>query len=643
MPLSAGTRLGPYEILAALGAGGMGEVYRAKDTKLKRDVALKVLPEAFARDPERMARFQREAEVLASLNHPNIAAIYGVEERALVMELVEGVEPKGPLSFEEAWKLASQIAAALEYAHDKGIVHRDLKPANIKVTPEGAVKLLDFGLAKAFTNQREAQASSENSPTLTIEATQMGVILGTAAYMAPEQAKGKSVDKRADIWSFGVVLHELLTGERLFHGEDVSDTLAQVLMKQLDWGAVPAKAQRLLKSCLEKDPRQRLRDIGDAWRQIEDGSAAARPVEDNRKKSGWLWPAITAVSLAVAVGTLAWTYFRPSLPPQAMRFEIHASPGSKLPLGTPAISPDGRTLAYMVTGPDGITRIHVRPLDSLESRPLPSTEGAIHPFWSPDGRSIGFAADGKIKRIDLAGGRARELADTSSPWHGAWNRDGVILFLTPGYLVPRRIPADGGPTTPVAKVDEKRGERGVVFPHFLSDGKRFLVSVVHGDHRSIELAALGSFERKTVLEEAASAPILAPTPSGKSYLLYLREPDLVAQRFDEASGTMQGNAMVLVDNIGRVASPAYMPTVGVSPSGTLAYQTAGEVETGRLAWFDRTGKVLSELPSAAAGDGPVLSPDGRLAAVQKFSAAGGRDIWLTDLGRGASTRLRLKR
>src|ERR1700686_4025796 len=290
--MTPGTRLGACEILAPLGAGGMGEVYRARDTKLKRDVALKVLTGAFAFDPYRMARFQREAEVLASLNHPNIAAIYGVEDRALVMELVEGHSPKGPLPFEDAWQIASQIAAALEYAHERGIVHRDLKPANIMITSEGVVKLLDFGLAKAFSNQKEPSASPENSPTLTLGATEVGVILGTAAYMAPEQARGKVVDKRADIWSFGVVLYELLTGERLFTGEDAAETLAAVIHKQPDLAKVPEKARRLLENCLQKDPRQRLRDIGDAKRLLggESSGEPAVATTPSRFRFGWLWP-----------------------------------------------------------------------------------------------------------------------------------------------------------------------------------------------------------------------------------------------------------------------------------------------------------------------------------------------------------------
>src|SRR5215467_103694 len=293
--LEPGQHIGPYQIVSFLAAGGMGEVYRARDTKLKRDVALKALPEAFARDPGRMMRFQREAEVLASLNHPNIAHIYGVEDRALVMELVEGASPKGPMPFEEAWHIASQIAAALEYAHDKGIVHRDLKPANVKITPDGVVKLLDFGLAKAFAGQGEAPADLENSPTITLGGTEVGVILGTAAYMSPEQARGKPVDKRADIWAFGVVLYELLTGERLFKGEDASETLAQVLTKQPDFARVPVKARRLLCECLEKDSKTRLRDIGDARRLLEE------PLTESPVQRKLPWVASVLMTVAAIV------------------------------------------------------------------------------------------------------------------------------------------------------------------------------------------------------------------------------------------------------------------------------------------------------------------------------------------------------
>src|ERR1700674_1050696 len=315
MSLVAGDKLGPYEILAPIGKGGMGEVYRARDTKLKRQVALKVLPDAFARDPERMARFQREAEVLASLKHPNIAAIYGVEERALVMELVEGNSPKGPLPFDEAWKIAAQIVAALEYAHERGIIHRDLKPANIIITPEGVVKLLDFGLAKAFSNQREPSASPENSPTLTLGATDVGVILGTAAYMAPEQARGKPVDKRVDIWSFGVVLNELLTGEQLFSGEDAAETLAAVIHKQPDFAEVPREARRLLEECCQKDPKQRLRDIGDAKRLLEEQppTPPTHPTPAPRHRS-WL-PWCIAAFLLLALMPANILHFRET-PPQ---------------------------------------------------------------------------------------------------------------------------------------------------------------------------------------------------------------------------------------------------------------------------------------------------------------------------------------
>src|SRR5215469_11888470 len=426
--LEPGQYVGPYQVTSFLAAGGMGEVYRARDTKLKRDVALKVLPDAFARDPGRLARFQREAEVLASLNHPNIAHIYGVEERALVMEFVEGESPKGPAPFEDAWKIVLQIADALEYAHDRGVIHRDLKPANVKVTLDGVVKLLDFGLAKAFSETPEAASwDPGNSPTITLGATVAGTVMGTAAYMSPEQAKGNRVDKRADIWSWGVFLYELLTGERLFKGDEAADTLAQVLTKEPDWDRAPVQVQRLLQRCLEKDPKKRLRDIGEA-RYLLDNSVTA-------PKRSWL--AWTTALLAVAAVGFAALWFRPAPLPQAMRFEIHAPPDSTLPVGTPAISPDGRTIAFTVNDPDGKRRIHLRPIDRIETRALPGTEGAVHPFWSPDGRSLAFGAGGRpfhLRRIDVAGGAARDLGETPTPYQGAWSQNGEILFLFGGGM-----------------------------------------------------------------------------------------------------------------------------------------------------------------------------------------------------------------
>jgi serine/threonine-protein kinase len=399
MAVAAGAKLGPYEILAPIGAGGMGEVYRARDTKLKRDVELKVLPATFAREPDRMARFHREAEVLASLNHPNIAQIYGVEDRALAMELVEGESPKGPMPFDEAWHIASQIAAALEYAHDKGIVHRDLKPANVRVTPEGVVKLLDFGLAKAFAGQGEAPSDPENSPTITCGATEVGVILGTAAYMSPEQARGKPVDKRADIWAFGVVLYELLTGERMFKGEDASEILAQVLAKPPDFARVPAKAQRLLRLCLEKDPKLRLRDIGDAKQLLEEPPQSESPT---RRKLPW---AVVAGALGMALivlGALLWRATRPIDRP-LVRLDVDL--GREVSLGSYAgadaiISPGGTRLVYVSNN-----RLFTRRLDQAQAAELPGTEGAYAPFFSPDGHWIAFFVGGNLKKIPAASRR----------------------------------------------------------------------------------------------------------------------------------------------------------------------------------------------------------------------------------------------
>ncbi len=454
MALTAGTRLGPYEIVAMLGAGGMGEVYRARDTKLGRDVALKLLPEAFAADPDRLARFEREAKTLAALNHPNIATIYGFEDRALVMELVEGQtldeqirsrsETRASTGELLEWTVhvARQIAEGLEAAHELGIIHRDLKPANVKVRGDGAVKILDFGLAKAMSpDVLGAVQDPQNSPTITAHGTLIGMILGTAAYMSPEQAKGKPVDKRADIWAFGVVLYEMLTGRRAFDGEDVSTTLAAVLMKDPEWGSLPPDTppalRTLIRRCLERDPRVRLRDIGearvllsqtDAWRTQP--AATAPVVSASRRRV--LWTAIAAIVVgAAAIGSWASRTWQPA-PPEPARVRMTVSGEQTAPAAATglSLSPDGRHLAFIALHPtSGLNVLWVHTLGDQKARPLPGTEGAAGAFWSPDSRQLGFAAGGHLRSVDLGGGLPRAICEVAGTFGGAtWHPDGTILF-----------------------------------------------------------------------------------------------------------------------------------------------------------------------------------------------------------------------
>ena len=659
MPLTPGTRLGPYKITAQIGVGGMGEVYRATDTQLKRAVAIKVLPDAVSSDPERLARFQREAEVLASLNHPNIAQIYGLERSsgqaiALVMELVEGptlAERIGasPMPVDEAFAIARQIAESLEAAHEQGIVHRDLKPANVKVREDGTVKVLDFGLAKALEPASAPRSISPSSmtisPTITTPAmTQVGFILGSAAYMSPEQARGRAVDRRADIWAFGCVLFEMLTGKRAFEADDVSLTLARVLERDVDLTALPAsvptRVRHAIGMCLRKDMRQRLHAMGDVRLALdgafETTTAAPSPVVHRRPV--WLRALPTAAVAAVAAAIVGFLWLRPEPLPQVMRFQVLAPQGSALPLGTPAISPDGRMLAYTVTDAGGVTRIHVRPIDRVETRVLPNTEGALHPFWSPDGRSLAFATSPSnlVKRVDVEAGSPRTIAPVGGPWHGTWGQQGKVLVTTANGV--SSISADGGELVPTAAPDKTQGEFSVGFPEFLSDGRRFLVRTDSELGGSIRLASLDSPERSLVADKVDSAPLVARTPRGKSYLLFLRSPDLMAQEFDEPSGTLRGTPTVLVADIGQVANPPVRPTVGVSPSGILAYQTGGVGQSSQLIWVDRAGVEVSRLAPAASVQDPRLSPDGEHVAGVRFDI-GAVSLWSTDLRRGASTRL----
>jgi serine/threonine protein kinase len=625
-----------YRITAKLGEGGMGEVYRATDTKLKRDVALKLLPEAFARDPARMARFQREAEVLASLNHPNIAAIYGVEEHALVMELAEGESPKGPVLFDDAWRIATQIADALEYAHEKGVIHRDLKPANVKVTPEGVVKLLDFGLAKAFSEVAPASAGdpqAEACATLTMGATEAGVILGTAAYMAPEQARGRSVDKRADIWAFGVVLYELLTGERLFQGDDAAGTLAQVLTKEPDLERVPPQVRKLLRRCLEKDPKQRLRDIGDARSLLEEGGTeirrpATRSPAPHRAAMG---------ALVLALAALSFLHFRETppearavttaiLPPDSATFDFATNPN------LPAISPDGRRLVFGARSADGKTQLWIRPLNSRTAQPLAGTESARFPFWSPDSKSIGFFSGGKLKTIDVAGGPPLTIADAPIGHGGSWSPEGVIVF-SPNETGPlQRVPASGGTAGPATTLDAA-ANRSHRFPWFLPDGRHFLFEDFQPSNNevSIQVASLDSKEAKMAARTSSNA-IYA---DGR--LLFLRGNTLMAQPFDAKRLATTGDAVPMAEQVASVGVDA-VGLFSATSTGLLAYQAGAGAGGRSLTWFDRSGKPEGTLGDA--GDFRTLefSPDRKSLAASVADASGNRDLWIYDVARGLRTR-----
>lgn len=484
MPLSLGTRLGAYEVLAPIGAGGMGEVYLARDTRLDRDVAIKVLPAAVAQDGERLLRFEREAKILASLNHPNIAQVYGVEEsgetRALVMELVAGSTLAVPQPIATALDYGRQIAEALEAAHEKGITHRDLKPANIMIRPDGVVKILDFGLATVPV--REAGSDPANSPTSTMTATQAGMIMGTASYMSPEQAAGKAVDKRSDIWSFGVVLWEMLTGAKLFEGETLSHTLADVLRAPIDLGKLPESTpppvRRLIARCLERDVKQRLRDIGEARILLNQPFAPAPETPAAAPSRSWLAWGAAAVLFAIA-SALAFAHFRET-PAEAPLIRTYIPPpdrgffnftGGLSATGPVALSSDGHRMTFSAKSVEGRSQLWVRAMDALTAHPLAGTEEAIHPFWSPDSRFIGFFAGGKLKKIDTFGGPPVTLCDAPSGRGGSWNEAGVIVFAPNGIAAGlQRVSASGGVP---AKLDLDVAGR---WPWFLPGGRNFLYS-----------------------------------------------------------------------------------------------------------------------------------------------------------------------
>jgi eukaryotic-like serine/threonine-protein kinase len=645
MAIIVGTRFGFYEITALLGKGGMGEVYRAHDTKLKRDVAIKILPDEFSRDPERLSRFQREAEVLASLNHPNIGSIYDLQKAGdsqfLVLELVEGETlaqrtERGPLPVAEVLTIALRMCEALEAAHEKGVIHRDLKPANVKVTPEGNVKVLDFGLAKAIEIPA-LQTTLSNSPTLGLTGTNPGVILGTTAYMSPEQAKGKSVDKRADIWAFGVIVYEMLTGQRPFSGETAAETLAAIMMKEPDWTALPAHTPAhlsdLIRRCLVKELRNRGRDIGDVRIAMESAAKDFAPGQHDKaiatgRRERIAWSA-AAVFMLVALLLGAWTLRpAPSSGDQEMRVEIN-TPASALPLQF-ALSPDGGRLAF-VAFDNGVQRLWVRSLNAEAAQSLPGTDGASLPFWSPDSRSLGFFATGKLKRIEIDGGAPQILADAAAGRGGTWNRDGVILFSPSAGTTLSRIAETGG--VPKASTQLEQGQVSQHrFPQFLQDGKHFIFDVRSTPDRSGTY--LGSLDNNDI-KRLIAADGAAWLPPG--WLLYLQQGTLRAQRLDLTAGALIGNPTTIANSVGYDTG-YFNGGFAVSPSGIIAYRASAGTRT-QLMWFDRMGKMLGTVgePDVESLGYPELSPDGRRVAVDRI-VQGNQDVWLIDLIRGGAQR-----
>jgi Tol biopolymer transport system component len=672
-----------YRIGRKLGQGGMGEVYQATDTKLGREVAVKRINAEVGQDASRLARFLREAQVLASLNHPNIAAIYGVEDGALIMELVEGPTlaeriAKGPVSIEEALPIARQIAEALEAAHEQGIVHRDLKPANIKVRSDGTVKVLDFGLAKLTDSgppkggphisagapdsptlegaQTDAGATISRpdpvlSPTMTSPAlvSSAGMILGTAAYMSPEQARGKGVDKRADIWAFGVVLYEMLTGATLFTGETVTDVLASVVRQDPDLSRVPAHVRPLLRRCLEKDPRRRLRDIGDAMPLLETAAEARMQAAPAIRWPVWTASAIAAL-FSAAFAAVSFVHFRESPPVRdAVRLQMSLPEDvSFTQSGVFALSPDGRTVAFAAYGADGVSRVWIRSLDSVDARPLRDAvvpQTAYPFFWSPDSRFVAFFADGALKKIDVNGGPPQVIAEkVPLVAGGSWNRDGVILFGSGRGIM--RVAADGGTASPVTT--PATGEVAHAFPVFLPDGRRFLYLRVSQElgARAIHLAALD-----TAPDQQSTTPVLrtdygaavAPTADGTAdadavQVLFLRQGTLLAQSVDLRQLTLTGEAIPVAEQVAGAANSA-IGHFSVSQTGSLLHRTA----TGgnyQLTWFDREGNNVGTGAEPARYGTLKLSPDGTKAvSVIVDQRSNSQDIWQIDLDKGMSQRV----
>ena len=644
MPLRPNERLGPYEILEPIGKGGMGEVYRARDPRMGRDVAIKISAERFSE------RFSREVRAIASLNHPNVCTLHDVGPDYLVMELVEGPTlaeriAEGRIPLEEALPIARQICDALEAAHDKGIVHRDLKPGNIKLRPDGTVKVLDFGLAKVGDT---LTVLSEDSPTLTMAATQAGVILGTAAYMSPEQARGKPIDKRADIWSFGVVFHEMLTGRCLFQGDDLTDTIAAVVREKADVSDAAPQVRRVLEKCLEKDPRKRLRDISGVSLLLESGRIEGPGLPAGPHRLQWLFTAVAAIAI-VAFAALAFIHFREqSLSLQAVDFAIDPPPDTafRLVFAGYAPSPDGQSLVFSAGG-GGISaqssQLWLRPLNSIVARPLPGTQGGNFPTWSPDSRSIAFSSGGQLKRIDIEGGTPLVLSTIDqapvSP-SGTWNRDGVILFGSGEGL--KRVSSSGGNTTAVTKVNPGARETGHGYPQFLPDGQRFLyfVSSTDPNVQGVYVSSLAHPEqRKQIVRAAAKAVYVPPRAAYPGHLLWVHDQTLMAQTFDTDMLERRGDPIPIAREIGFNPSAPMRVAFWASEGGVLMYFSNPPGMKRPMTWVGRDGKEFGDAIPEDRSSSPAISPDGTRLAFNRIVERDNPDIWVWELARRAITRL----
>ncbi len=655
MTLAAGTKLGPYEVVGPLGAGGMGEVYRARDTRLERTVAIKILPAQFSSDPVRKQRFEREAKTISSLNHPNICTLHDIGHQDgmdyLVMECVEGETlakrlEKGPLPLDQALKYGAQVADALDKAHRSGVVHRDLKPGNIMLTKSG-VKLLDFGLAKPVSEAFASGQTLSVSPAESRPLTEEGAIVGTVQYMSPEQLEGKETDARSDLFSFGAVLYEMVTGNHAFEGKSQASVIAAILEHEPKsisafQPMAPPALDRLLRTCLAKDPEERIQTAHDVKLQLqwiaEGGSQAGEagrvPAGRRRwERASWLL-AVTFFLLAVAGGAAWW--HASNRRPHAMYFHTSV-PFAANDL---ALSPDGRTLAMVAYSAQASNYVlWFYEVGGRRTNSLDATRGASYPFWSPDGKFIGFFADGKLKKVDVSGGQVQVLCDASNGRGGTWNRDGVIVFTPDGFEGLFRVSSSGGPPVELTNLDTSRLETTHRWPVFLPDGKHFLYLAANftgqGENNAIFLGSLDSQERRWLVSTSANAAYAEP-----GYLLYLRDnKTLVAQPFDRRRYVLNGEPHPLSDEV------MYTPLVdravfSVSSGEVLVTQTGKGASISQLTWFDRSGKPTGTVGVPASYSNVRLSPDGRRVATDQTDPNGRRnDIWIHEPARGAATRL----